>query len=27
MSYRITQNINLPFKIMPVYTEVGANKL
>lgn len=27
MSYRITQNINLPFKIMPVYTEVAANKL
>ena len=27
MSYRITQNINLPFKIMPVYTELGPNKL
>jgi AP-2 complex subunit mu-1 len=27
MSYRITQNVNLPFKIMPVYTEVGKNKL
>lgn len=27
MSYRITQNINLPFKIMPVYTETGANKM
>ena len=27
MSYRITQNINLPFKIMPHYTETGGNKL
>lgn len=27
MTYRITQNINLPFKIMPVYNEVGLNKL
>ncbi len=27
MTYRITQNINLPFKIMPVYNEVGQNKL
>ena len=27
MSYRITQNINLPFKIMPHYSEVGTNKL
>ena len=27
MSYRITQNINLPFKIMPHYSEIGANKL
>ena len=27
MSYRITQNINLPFKILPVYTETAPNKL
>ena len=27
MSYRITQNINLPFKIMPHYSEIGTNKL
>jgi AP-2 complex subunit mu-1 len=27
MTYRITQNINLPFKIMPVFNEVGVNKL
>ena len=27
MSYRVTQNINLPFKIMPVYTEVNQTKL
>lgn len=27
MSYRITQNINLPFKIMPVYTEAGTTKI
>lgn len=27
MSYRITQNINLPFKILPVFTEVGMNKI
>lgn len=27
MSYRITQNINLPFKIMPHYSEIGSNKL
>ena len=27
MSYRITTDVNLPFKIMPVYTEVTHNKL
>ena len=27
MTYRITENINLPFKIMPVYNELGKNKL
>lgn len=27
MTYRITENINLPFKIMPVYSELGKNKL
>lgn len=27
MTYRITENINLPFKIMPVITEAGKNKL
>lgn len=27
MSYRITQNINLPFKIMPVYSDIKGNKL
>ena len=27
MTYRITENINLPFKIMPVISEIGKNKL
>lgn len=27
MEYRITQNINLPFKIMPVYTEISSTKM
>jgi len=27
MTYRITENINLPFKIMPVFNEIGKNKL
>mmetsp|Transcript_4526 Transcript_4526/g.4997 ORF Transcript_4526/g.4997 Transcript_4526/m.4997 type:complete len:429 (+) Transcript_4526:39-1325(+) len=27
MSYRITENINLPFKIMPVVNELGKNKI
>lgn len=27
MSYRVTQNINLPFKIMPVYTEISQTKM
>ena len=27
MSYRITADVNLPFKIMPVYSEVTASKL
>ena len=27
MSYRVTQNVNLPFKIMPVYTEVTQTKI
>lgn len=27
MNYRITQNINLPFKIMPHYSETGSNKI
>jgi AP-2 complex subunit mu-1 len=27
MSYRVTQNINLPFKIMPVYNEVSSKKM
>ncbi len=27
MSYRINQNINLPFKILPVYTGSSGNKM
>jgi len=27
MEYRITQNINLPFKIMPVYTETSTSRM
>lgn len=27
MTYRITENINLPFKIMPVFTDIGKNKI
>lgn len=27
MSYRINQNINLPFKIIPVYSEISGNKM
>ena len=27
MTYRITENINLPFKIMPIINEMGKNKL
>lgn len=27
MSYRITENVNLPFKVMPVVTEIGTNRI
>jgi AP-2 complex subunit mu-1 len=27
MTYRITENINLPFKIMPVFNEIGKSKI
>jgi len=27
MTYRITENINLPFKIMPVFNDMGKSKI
>merc|ERR1711907_171969 len=27
MTYRITENVNLPFKIMPIYNEMGKTKI
>lgn len=27
MTYRITENINLPFKVMPVVNEFGQNRI
>ncbi len=27
MKYRVTQNVNLPFKVIPVVTEVGRTRV
>jgi len=27
MTYRITENINLPFNIKPVFNEIGKNRI
>jgi len=27
MSYRITENVNLPFKVMPIFNEFGKNRI